>query len=336
MRLGGIKFSERLARVSFSLPEGTEALTGLLTDLSRKRLSLSRLFVSSGSGAFCDFCIDHADFKRNQQLLSQIFAENRLTPFFEEPVGTITLFPHGSDIRFLLTVLSTIDGHDLPVNGIYSSISGICISIGHELLDRAATLLLENFELPSGHSPFRYEPSELDQALSRLSGRNVETVARYCEPQIKIYGSTLTCGLTSIDFRFARSRPGVVASSLIQALPGGAFAMVAMNRTGSDAYDLQLILADNQQDRGLRSIGRQLDGLDGVDWSGQSGLEVLYLHGPHFQDRYGVAATAVKALNAASVDFLSLNCSGTSIYVVCGKQQGSRAAAALADVFVVP
>jgi hypothetical protein len=336
MRLGGIKFSEQLARVSFELPEGSAALPGLLAELSKNRLNLSRLFLCPYQGAYSDFCIDHTDFKRSRELLHQTFAVNRLTPIFEEPVGTITLFPHRSDIHLLLTVLETIDTHDLPVYGLYSSISGISLCIGHELLDRATSLLLEDFDLPKGHSPFRYEPSQLDQALSRAAGRKVETVARYWEPQIKIYGSTLKRGLTQLIFRFPRNRLGGIASSLADSLPGALFEMVGLTRAGGNAYDLQLIVADNQHDPELLSLNNQLGGLDGVDWTGQSGLEVLYLHGPHFQDRYGVAAMAVRALQKASVDFLSLNCSGTSIYLVCAEQAGSRAAEALADVFVVP
>ena len=45
-------------------------------------------------------------------------------------------------------------------------------------------------------------------------------------------------------------------------------------------------------------------------------VELIYLHGPHFQDRYGIAEAALSPLQKADIPILAAGCSGTSVYIV--------------------
>jgi aspartokinase len=64
--------------------------------------------------------------------------------------------------------------------------------------------------------------------------------------------------------------------------------------------------------------------------------ELLCLHGPHFQDRYGVAHAAVSCLQKHGVNALAIGCTGSSVYLAVSAQTGDVAVRALTEVFIVP
>jgi aspartokinase len=62
----------------------------------------------------------------------------------------------------------------------------------------------------------------------------------------------------------------------------------------------------------------------------------IFLHGPHFGDRYGIAHTLVKALEKAHVSILALSCTISSISVIIRQQELARALPVLGQVFEAP
>jgi len=326
------------AHVSFASPADPAVSGELLAALSRKKINLNRLLLQRGAGSVCDFSIDQGDYLKNSAFIQQTCEALSITPSCVEPAGAITLFPHASDLSRLLRVLEVVASDDVEIGGIYSSISAVSLCTGYDQLDRVADMLLERFELPPGHSPFRYVPSELDQQLSRGPGRKVETVAQYWEPRIKIYGSTLKQGMRSYALSFPRNMLNAVIPVLSKMGPKQKFQMFSLTPYGygSDGYRAQVVI-DPNSDRGVTEIVlQQLGALSGVSRVEHKVVDILYLHGPHFQDRYGVAALAVNALDKGAADFSCLNCSGTSIFLVIDADGGERALASLSEVFVVP
>jgi aspartokinase len=236
----------------------------------------------------------------------------------------------------LLCVLQVFSEHDLPIHGMTSSLSALCINTDYDLLDRAADLLLKVFDLPEDHSPFRYQPSTLDSALHQHQpGRKVETVASYWEPVIRIYGSNLKTGLAMFNIYFAKKQLAQIGSLLSEVKGLDSFEMMTLSQSGSDDFCLVLLIKPTGGQQEELSIRNCME-VPGVVFSERSAVEVLYFHGPHFQDRYGVMDTAVKALKKNETEIHAANCSGTSVYLVTGDTIGGRALDALAEVFVVP
>ena len=64
-------------------------------------------------------------------------------------------------------------------------------------------------------------------------------------------------------------------------------------------------------------------------------VALIYLHGPHFQDRYGIAEAALSPLQKADIPVLATGCSGTSVYIVVHENRADEAATCLAETFVI-
>jgi aspartokinase len=62
---------------------------------------------------------------------------------------------------------------------------------------------------------------------------------------------------------------------------------------------------------------------------------MVYLHGPHFQDRYGIAEAALAPVLAASIPLLASGCSGTSIHLVVPADCAARTVDCLGQTFVI-
>ena len=65
-------------------------------------------------------------------------------------------------------------------------------------------------------------------------------------------------------------------------------------------------------------------------------VDLLFFHGPHFQDRYGIAETAFSALDHSRVRVHAAGCTGTSVYLVADSGQGKLIREMLSDAFTVP
>ncbi len=65
-------------------------------------------------------------------------------------------------------------------------------------------------------------------------------------------------------------------------------------------------------------------------------VELLSLHGPHFQDRYGIANAAYTLLDEHNLQLLSSSCTGTSLNLVFPENSGEKAGKCLEKTFVVP
>jgi aspartokinase len=335
-RLGGIKFSELQTRVVLAPEAGMSDITALLETCYRNRINLTQLFLGAASSAACDFCIDDRDYQQAAHLLDPALSEICADSGRTRSVGRLTLFPHNYEFSVVIGALKRLAESNLPVYCAYSSLSALSIATDYQLMDRMAESLLEVFELPEGHSPFRYEPSELDVRLAGGEGRKIETIATYWEPVIKIYGSNLKTGVTALSVSFSALHLLPVLSFLSDVEEVDSFKVIALNTADQNSNNLLLLVTTAVGIKLVKSLRRRFDQSGGVAIAEQPGLEVVYFHGPHFQDRYGVANAVVKTIEKANVECVFLNCSGTSIFLVTPAHVGSLAQKALEKVFMVP
>jgi hypothetical protein len=62
----------------------------------------------------------------------------------------------------------------------------------------------------------------------------------------------------------------------------------------------------------------------------------IFLHGPHFGDRYGIAQTLLEALDSAHVKLLALSCTISSISLIIRQQELAAAQLVLGKTFAAP
>ena len=62
----------------------------------------------------------------------------------------------------------------------------------------------------------------------------------------------------------------------------------------------------------------------------------IFLHGPHFGDRYGIAHTLVAALEAAHISLLALSCTISSISLIIRQHELAAAQVILGNTFAAP
>jgi len=335
LRLGGIKFSEALVRLAFSPVAECADLSRILSSFAKQRINLHQLFFNEDGSGGAELYLAEQDYRRNRSLILGELEPSGLEPVVISPVGTLTLFPHGASIDALVKVISLAGTPDTEIYGVCSSLSSFSIATDLDRLDRVAELILEDFFLPEGHSPFRYEPSALDLALTGGQGRVVETVARYWEPVIRIYGSNLKTGLAECVISFSPETlsrvMGNLSNSGVQR-----FEMMALTRSQSGRCHVQVILDPGRDQGALASMRNCFADEQDAELSVRHGMEMLFFHGPHFQDRYGVIHTAVRALARASIDFRCTSCSGTGVHLIADEGVGNRMLEVLGEVFVVP
>ncbi|KAB2889304.1 MAG: hypothetical protein F9K32_13185 [Desulfobulbaceae bacterium] len=165
----------------------------------------------------------------------------------------------------------------------------------------------------------------------------METIAVYWEPKIRVYGVSTFAGLSLYTLIFPAGQLahwGGLIASLAEA--GTGFRLVNQQVQATGEIILQLLL---QPDERHREIGRIIAGGCENGRAGicrlQSPVDLVYMHGPHFQDRYGIAEAAITPLTKAEIPLLAAGCTGTSIYLVVPEGCAGKAVACLGATFVL-
>lgn len=113
----------------------------------------------------------------------------------------------------------------------------------------------------------------------------------------------------------------------------GIFEMALMQRIDDKTYKLGLLHASTFMEtyrtffNSCRTLFSDLE---------QRPAELLYLHGPHFHDRYGVASAALRNLQKNQKELFAVGCAGTSIYLITPRKKAQLSAEALEKIFIVP
>lgn len=149
LHLGGIKLSLELVQLNcLDLPGESRRTGGLLRLLAERRINLAFFFYSPGlPGSISSFGLEAEEF---DQVESTLMGDPDLAPGLEmiRPAGTLTLFPHRSDLALLGRVLGAWGRSGFPLYGMGTSISTVTISTDYRLLDRAVEALKALLGLP--------------------------------------------------------------------------------------------------------------------------------------------------------------------------------------------
>lgn len=162
----------------------------------------------------------------------------------------------------------------------------------------------------------------------------METIAVYWEAQVRVYGLTEKRGLSMFTLLFPSHRLDHWAGTLSDLQTCGEFELVFMQPDGT-CLKLTVIPGGSEVAEFEGLLRQRLQGEENSVLSRQFPVAVLYLYGPHFQDRYGIAEAALRPLRQAGIGVLAMGCAGTSVYLVVDEGMAEQARAALAETFVL-
>lgn len=165
----------------------------------------------------------------------------------------------------------------------------------------------------------------------------METIAVYREERVKVYGISEKLGLTLGCFTFPSDRinecgpllqnletlaPKFEFITLLSTEPSSTSLHVLFSKTSDPILNdhIQSWLADNPHNH----------------FTIQHPVDLLFLHGPHFQDRDGIAEIAFSSLKKQAISPLVVGCAGTSMYIVVPQDYGPIAHQILSDTFLIP
>jgi aspartokinase len=167
----------------------------------------------------------------------------------------------------------------------------------------------------------------------------LETIAIYWESKIRIYGITISKGLTLIQLTIPETKAEPENAQCIQEIiSSDRFLHMSGQMSFEGALQLSILLEPTM----AKSFCTELEddsfsnSTRSLSTSMVENVELLALHGPHFQDRYGIAEAAYSLLHENSIQVLASSCTGTSISLVLPPYIADTASQVLAKTFVVP
>lgn len=322
------------------MPPGTGLLTDLLQCLAREQINLSSLCVDTARGKQASFCLSRDDYEQAAKLIEKLLLPHHVYPEIARSIGTLTLYPHRSRLEILGALLAVMGRENLPIHALSSSISALAINTDFHKLDQAAQALKSVFSLPENHSPFQQQMSSSAAAIEGIDCQlrpTIETAATYWEPVIGIYGSQIKTRLVMTTICLAEDQLVALGKQLQHIDDGdGCFEMAVIQRVDSQTLKLVLLHEGGLENSYRNTLLGNGGDVKIVSPMVKTSAELLYFHGPHFQDRYGVADAALSTLKKNQLDILACGCSGTSIYLVIPENNAQLTADALAPVFLVP
>lgn len=160
----------------------------------------------------------------------------------------------------------------------------------------------------------------------------METIAVYWEPRIKTYGFQRLTDLALIEFSY----PFHEIKSLGEILSQGELQnvkpkfMIAQESDGEVSFIFCLPVEEGKDfhkslEKDLRPTTQRYIYPVGI----------IFFHGPHFGDRYGIADATFSTLSKADIEVIASGCSSSSVFLVLIQDDIDMAEKVLGETFEV-
>jgi aspartokinase len=331
IKLGGIKIAEGRAWLTASCRADTSVLPDICARLAASRINLSyltHLRSQQGGKEQTAICTDKADGHSSYFLLKVPQGMGRAVTIQEE-INILSIFPHDQRPAVTGKLLEVLARENVPPYGVASSPSAMSFLVSSATTARMIDALFEVFEFPAYPTPFDWHAAYQgrEQVLK-------EIICSYQEQVIKVYtigqqnDLELWYGMLPLP---ELDRLGAVLTAMDQA----AAKMVFLTVQTCDEQRLMfsVCFARSEPVPMNQLFDRHLPALEVVRFHPAA---ALFLHGPHFGDRYGISHALVQALHGASIKPLALSCAVSSISVIVPAEELDATVAALDGHFEIP
>lgn len=334
IRVGGLKLLDKGAcLVSFS-PGGEFRLGPQVTGpLAQKKINLT--FLTHVAGDCTALCTAAAQGEGTLALLQNL-AGSRDAFQLQPDIAIVALYPHDKRPQILGAFIRSLARSKSKIYGLASSPSAITGIFESRRKARSVKQLFEDFHFSSFASPGEFfAAQEFPEEYVR------KVVATYQEKVIKVYWvvpqSDLDLWAVGIPTTAVLEEMADILGHLGDLGLTIPF-LVAIPRLGTEellfAFSTARVGGPQEQAKDLRTLLHQrLPGLKPMRLTPVAGI---FLHGPHFGDRFGIAHALVEALERAHVAILALSCAISSISVIIRQQELAPALLVLGQVFEAP
>jgi len=158
----------------------------------------------------------------------------------------------------------------------------------------------------------------------------METIAVYLESRIKTYGFNKVDNLFLFEFYYPAKKTTELGKILSNDNFQDTKTKFIVAQESNNGISLVFCLPE-KEGRDFHNSLKKILSLHSYRYLYPVGI--LFFHGPHFGDRYGIADAAFSSLLEADIKIISSGCSAASVFLVVAEDDLSRAEEVLGKAF---
>jgi aspartokinase len=329
IKLRGLKLLEGGAQVVSSNPGDHNLLaTGICSPLALNKINLTFLthaILDQSAGQITAFCTEGSAGRASASLV-EAHQGRSSTVNLQGDVSTLSVFPHDQRPQVTGLLLNALAKKGVTLQGMASSPSAVSSIVSTAETEAAIDTLFEAFDFPAYRSP-----SDWYAAYEGKEHLLKKIIASYQEKIIRIYDIIQQGELDLWSLVVDQSGVAQLARAMIDLGQLGIrmpFVIAVLSPENRLVFNFCF---PGEKDAQIReTFSAQLGN---TALARHSQVEALYIHGPHFGDRYGIANTLVRALERGGVSLLALGCAVSSISVIIRKEDLGQAVQVLEATF---
>ena len=262
-------------------------------------------------------------------------AEAEAAVHLQPGTAILSIYPHDKRPEIMGNFIRSLAQARVIIHGLASSPSAISAVLSSKRAKTAVRRLFENFHFPAFASPedFMAAQSPPEELVRKVVATYQEKVIKVYwivpQPDLDLWGMNVSSTDILAGFADALLELGDLGWQIpfLVAIPG----------LGNREFLLSFsTAAGSREERGSeirRILKKHLPDLRPMRLTPVAGI---FLHGPHFGDRYGIAQTLTEALERAHVSLLALSCTISSISLIIRQHELAAAQLVLTNTFAAP
>jgi len=327
IKLRGLKLLEEGAQVVSSNPGDHNLLAaGICSPLALNKINLTFLThvaLDQSESRLTALCTEGSGGSASSALIE---AHLGGVVKLHENVSILSVFPHDQRPQVTGLLLDALAKKDITLQGMASSPSAVSSIFSTDETEAAIDRLFEAFKFPAYGSP-----SDWYAAYEGKENLLQKIIASYQEKVVRIYDivqqSDLDLWSLVVD-QTALGKLGATLMALGQWEIRMPFVIALLSPENRLVFNFCF---PGGQDARIRETFSSHLGKTVL--ARHSQVAALYIHGPHFGDRYGIANTLVRALEKGGVSLLAIGCTVSSISVIIREEDLTAAVQALEATF---
>lgn len=334
LRLGGIKAFEKRAYLTSLCRRGGDVLRDICARLAADEINLSLLTHIANADnethkSITSACTGNAEGFAGYILWKESQGECDVGKLLSD-VSIISIFPHDQRVDVIGSLIGVLAGQGIIPHGFASSPSAITTVVPSSAFEDVIYSLFQAFEFPTYASPLDWHAAYRGQEELLH-----EIICSYEEEIIKVYNVTQLDGLDLWDLHLPFRRLGDLGALMLEWHQMQLRMPFLVSKASPDEISMTFAfcLAAGRRREAERVFDRYLPG---PQPRSRGPVSVLFLHGPHFGDRYGIASALVKSLGNAGIIPLAVSCAVSSISVVVAEEDSKQIIKALDPRFRIP
>ena len=164
----------------------------------------------------------------------------------------------------------------------------------------------------------------------------METIAVYWENKIKTYGFQIEHELSLFQISIAPHELARLGSTFFNGISDINFSWVLVQQSPNHVFRVYILLAQKWKQPMQAILKRYRENGTGIDLRTASPVEMIFFHGPHFGDRYGIADAALGTLREKDLPIIAAGCTGASVYIILPEHGAAKARDILSNSFDTP